>query len=1031
MLKDDIEDVNKAAELLERLELLKIEMNQTTDRATCVKYQNNSLRKFKWCTVPKTATHSNEECFNQKNRNTSKQERNLVLHERHSSISQLEMVGIINDTKVNCTLDTGAKRNYINRKVAEKIKLQPIPINEMTVQVADGSIQKVLKKYEVTLQFENIPHMNLPTVLLELDKLPVDINLGMEWLSNNRVIIDLNENQLTLNKKIISLNETENGDYSGNEDQIADRINLCMEKQIVLDRIVNLRKTADMVGKIESHVHEINLKSDNYISKRLYPLLFKLLEATKLEISRLLKLEIIKPSCSRFASPAFPLVKKNGEIRLVVDYRDLNKISHIDPYPLPSIQDTMLKLHGSSIFRQLDMNNGYYQIRVAEKDVGKTAFILPFGHYEFLRMPFGLTNAPRTFQKAMNHLLGEFDFVKIFLDDVLVHSSNESDHIKHLNLVLDVIERNGVGINFGKSSFFNTQVEYLGHKISKDGIKADVTKIEKIELLNRKPNSMKELRRIIGVINWFRPYVPNLSTNIASITDKTKTGELKKWSEVDSQILKNVIEEIKSNNILQFPYFDQQFELWVDASDRGIGSILKQRPNIVGVYSSKYKGSEINYTVCEKEMLAVYKSLKYFKNIIYNAEIIIKTDNKNNTFSHNKGNRINRWSLELTEFNYKLEHIAGTENKAADFFSRNLIILDENETLTNKIKDIIGPNHTRDKKKIVIEDKHTEEFLNIIHRELGHMGTKRLRETVSTYYKVPGIDEKAKRIVKECMDCQRNKHFNSNQGRLAGYIHAEYPVQKVGMDIYGPIEKGIIKKNNQDGVAYIISIVDIFSRITMFIECVIIRGRDIVTILKDNWIANYGRPAIIITDQGRQFLSDEYIKFCNENDIKRITTTAYNPTANSVVERVHRTLGNMIRIYKNDSNLQRFLKKAENNINLGYHTGIKCSPVDLIKKRNPINIENYVKEINCDINAALQKAEKMKSLQKRNMKRRDVNLRIGDMVMIRKGQRKNKFDLIWEGPYEIRGLKHEDNQCLVNFNNSYSEGINIKRVRRP
>lgn len=301
---------------------------------------------------------------------------------------------------------------------------------------------------------------------------------------------------------------------------------------------------------------------------------------------------IIRKSYSTFASPAFPLLKRNGQIRLVIDYRDLNKITVKDAFLFPDLHAQLQDFNNATVFSSLDMNQGYYTIHIREEDIHKTAFVLPLGHFEFLRMPFGLTNAPRTFQKAMKNMLEQCFYTKVFLDDVFFFSKDTEEHKAHLHSVLDILEREVVSINFEKSQFFKEEIVYLCHIINKKGIREDPQRSDKLPDTVPKPKNIKELRSILGLINWFRPYVVNLSSILNSVTDKTKRNSLKEWKDEDSISLENVIKEIKRNTMNNHADYSKDFELWTDASDVGISAILKQEKKIIGIYSSKFSAAK-------------------------------------------------------------------------------------------------------------------------------------------------------------------------------------------------------------------------------------------------------------------------------------------------------------------------------------------------------------------------------------------------------------------------------------------------------
>ncbi|KAG0435968.1 Retrovirus-related Pol polyprotein from transposon opus [Dictyocoela muelleri] len=253
---------------------------------------------------------------------------------------------------------------------------------------------------------------------------------------------------------------------------------------------------------IKTHKHQIKLKSEFRPKFKVYPVPIHLKGDVKNHLKELEEQKIISKKEVLYASPAFPVRKKNNKIRLVIDYRELNKCTEPFEIAFPTISEIFSSLNGSKIFSSIDLNQGYYQIEMADGDVDKTAFRIDKTTYVLHRMLFGLSNAPRTFTKAIRQLLGEMEYVKIYMDDLLIHSSNEETHYEHLKKVLSILHNHGASVNFEKSQFNKNQVRFLGHIIDKTGVRADITTFNNSKLvLTRNP---KELQKLLGFLNWFR-----------------------------------------------------------------------------------------------------------------------------------------------------------------------------------------------------------------------------------------------------------------------------------------------------------------------------------------------------------------------------------------------------------------------------------------------------------------------------------------------------------------------------------------------
>ncbi|KAF9761135.1 Transposon Tf2-9 polyprotein [Nosema granulosis] len=474
----------------------------------------------------------------------------------------------------------------------------------------------------------------------------------------------------------------------------------------------------------------------------------------------------------------FQKQKKNGDIGLLIDYRALNKKTIKQGYPFPSIQNSLTEPKGSTIFSQLDLNMGYYQIEIDKESVAKTAFVLPFGQYEFFRMPFGLSNASREFQRIMNEKLSDLNFVKVFVDDILIYSQTPEEHLEHINAVLSRLSNEGISINFEKSSFMKSEVKYLGKIINSTGIKPDISTIFKIEN-DLNPRNRKQLMKLIGVLNWFMDHIPNLSTRIATITSKLSINIPFSWDKKDEKIVQNIIITIKDQIILHHPDITKEFVLATDASDLGAGADLYQNEKIVGIYSYKFHKAELNYTVTEKELLAITKALKHFRPMILGAKITIKTNHKNLLYITNcETNRAQRWKMLIDEYNAELEHVEGKSN-TGDSLSRcffvttnstqeTLVDLKTIEKLTRELKqnnEDQRKEELREKKigkytvlvdkrdRIAIPENYEETFLRKMHEDLAHPGVNRFAQTLTRPFLIQKLYKKIKEITKTCTQC--------------------------------------------------------------------------------------------------------------------------------------------------------------------------------------------------------------------------------------------------------------------------------------
>jgi hypothetical protein len=232
------------------------------------------------------------------------------------------------------------------------------------------------------------------------------------------------------------------------------------------------------------------------------------MDELKKQLEELLEQGFIRPSVSPYGAPILFVRKKDGSLRMCVDYRALNKITIKNKYPLPRIDELLDRLHGAKFFSKLDLMSGYHQVRIKDQDVFKTAFRTRYGHYEFRVLPFGLTNAPATFMRLMNDIFRPLldKYVIIYLDDILIYSKTKEEHESHLKTVLDILRRHQLYAKLSKCDLFKTSVEFLGHVLSSDGIRPDPRKVDAVSSWP-KPTSITELRSFLGLANFYRKFM--------------------------------------------------------------------------------------------------------------------------------------------------------------------------------------------------------------------------------------------------------------------------------------------------------------------------------------------------------------------------------------------------------------------------------------------------------------------------------------------------------------------------------------------
>ena len=397
---------------------------------------------------------------------------------------------------------------------------------------------------------------------------------------------------------------------------------------------------------------------------------------------------IIRPSLSPWNAPLVVVPKKNGDIRLTVDYRKLNSITERPIFPMPDSRALLDTLSGSAYFTTLDLSSGYYNIPMKEEDVQKTAFSTRRNHWEFVRMPMGLSTAPGTFQRLMHMVFHRENWKQclIYLDDVLVFSDTINEHLRRLRLIFECIREAGLKLSPEKCTFLQRKVCYLGYEISEKGTHTDQSKIEKITSWPT-PKYVDELRSFLGLCGYYRQFINNYANIVAPLEDICKPVWNKKSNRVKIQIeldrkQKDSFMELKraltTAPVLAFPTMDGEFTLDTDASHDAIGSVLSQKQNgkerVIAYASKKLSQAERQYCITRKELLAVYYFVTHYKHYLLGRKFVVRTDHRALCWMLNwkqpNTSQYCRWKQELEFYDMRVEYRPGEAHINADALSR-------------------------------------------------------------------------------------------------------------------------------------------------------------------------------------------------------------------------------------------------------------------------------------------------------------------------------------------------------------------------
>ncbi|KAF4476546.1 Transposon Tf2-9 polyprotein [Colletotrichum fructicola Nara gc5] len=646
------------------------------------------------------------------------------------------------------------------------------------------------------------------------------------------------------------------------------------------------------------------------------------MEALDQYLEENLKKGYIRPSTSPAGSPILFVPKKNGKLRLCVDYRMLNEMTIKNRYPLPLIDEMRRLLHGANWFTALDLKGAYNLIRMKQGEEWKTAFRTRKGHFEYLVMPFGLTNAPATFQNMINQVLRKYvDIcVVVYLDDILIFSPTLEKHKEDVHHVLQALQEAKLLVEPEKSEFHTQKVEYLGFTITPGKVCMSENKVKAIKEWPV-PNNLKEVQGFLGFVNFYRKFIKDYGKINAALTNLSRKDTPFTWEEPQRTAFQKIKDLIASEPVLVIPDPTKQFEVEPDASDYAIGAQLSQRDSEgrlhpCAFFSRKLHGPELNYQIHDKELMAIIEAFKEWRPELSGTthEVLVYSDHKNlSHFTTSKvlNKRQIRWSEFLSEFNFRIIHRKGSDNGRADALSRrpdyNVPVPEETQVIlkgnndgdlvpATKLLMMAGRSSTSPTSEL--DDEAIMEFhARPAH---GHQGITKTWKRIRQQYGEKVTRERVAKAIKDCEVCLKSKPARHQPyGMLQPLPVPQIAWQSISLDFIVKLPKS---REPLTGVHYdsVLVIVDRLTKYAYFIpykeasnaeECA-------YTFLK-YIIANHGTPKEIVSDRDKIFTSNFWKSIMSHLGIKQSMSTAFHPQTDGQTERINQILETYLRAYVN------------------------------------------------------------------------------------------------------------------------------------
>ena len=693
-------------------------------------------------------------------------------------------------------------------------------------------------------------------------------------------------------------------------------------------------------------------------------------EELRRQTQELLDRDCIEPCQEPVFSQPVLAKKPNGKWRFCIDYRVLNACSESLGWPIPKIKEVLNRLGAkrAKYYGVIDLTAGYHQAELDPKSRKYTTFKTHMGTYQWKRVPFGLKGAPSYYQQQIADALEGLLYMRceVYIDDIIIYGTTEEEFLDNLRVVLERLNERGITVNPAKCKFGLQEVEYVGHVVSREGLTMSEEKKAKV-LDFPIPDTIKQLRGFLGLVNYFRDHVRGYAATCAPMHAlTTQAGKRIRWTEEAERAFEKIKIDVSNLQTLFFIDDDAPVFLHTDACKYGLGGYLFQmvgeveRP--ISFYSRSLKGAELNWSTIEQECFGIVCAVREFDHLLRGRPFTIRTDHANLVLMNiSQAKKVIRWKMELMEYDFEIEHIAGVDNIVADAISRCVddmeqppekrrrvdtvklsrmrLLQDDNAEAPSRPSQVLARLHIPPE----VLGLSNEVFNKIkhFHNELvGHGGVKRTLQLLHDNGKQwKNMQKDVKNFVAQCPCCQKNR-MTPFSGKVSKYTLSTTsgPMKRLSIDTVGPFPE------DDEGNMYVLVAIDNFSRYTTLWPTKDQTGMSAAKALLRH-VGVYGTPDEIQSDGGPQFYSEMVTSLYNITGIDKLKSAPYSHEENGIAERAIKSTQEHLRALLYDREIKEswstVLPLVQRIMNASRHQAIDCSPAQIIFG-NSIDLDRHI-----------------------------------------------------------------------------------------